>query len=328
MRPPRESGLAGTAQPGPRLAAWAARRPPTRRHPRRRPARERAAGELGLLRAARGAGCARRRPGARGRPRCPSPRPGAEQREAAQAAAGPAAARRPREAAERAPEGVSLGLDGRRRSGVAPRLLTGGEESRNPGDPGRTAEMPQTDTTAILETVSSGRGEGRRSGGTAAGGGEATRGKGCLREGAGTAGEGGEGKPEGERAPEGGGRGAGGAGPSAGKGRRAGRGRREEPAGRVTWGRYKRPKLKREEDLAGLAAKHSGLLLAFLTRLGRTENSGEKVVHPHCTAGETEGRGGGGAVSGWDGNPVARRNLNPGRRLCLQLAGPPCPLAQ
>ncbi|XP_054575910.1 serine/arginine repetitive matrix protein 1-like [Eptesicus fuscus] len=149
----RPRGRAGSpAQPSPRLAAWAARRPPTRRHPRRRPTRGRTAGELGLLRAVRGAECARRRPGARGRPRCPSPRPGAEQREAAQAAAGPAAARRPREAAERAPEGLGLGLDGRRRSGVAPRLLTGGEESRNPGDPGRTAEMPQTDTTAILET--------------------------------------------------------------------------------------------------------------------------------------------------------------------------------
>lgn len=40
--------------------------------------------------------------------------------------------------------------------------------------------MPQTDTAAILETVSSGRGEGRRGGGTAAGGGEASRGNGCL----------------------------------------------------------------------------------------------------------------------------------------------------
>lgn len=29
----------------------------------------------------------------------------------------------------------------------------GGEESRDPGAPGRTAEMPQTDTAAILETV-------------------------------------------------------------------------------------------------------------------------------------------------------------------------------
>lgn len=31
-------------------------------------------------------------------------------------------------------------------------IYAGADESRNPGDPGRTAEMPQTDTTAILET--------------------------------------------------------------------------------------------------------------------------------------------------------------------------------
>lgn len=292
--PPREERArrhnpARGSRPGP-LAA----RPP-RRHPRRRPTRGQTAGELGLLRAVRGAECARRRPGARGRPRCPSPRPGAEQREAAQAAAGPAAARRPREAAERAPEGLSLGLDGRRRSGVGPRLLTGGEESRNPGDPGRTAEMPQTDTTAILETVSSGRGEGRRSGGTAAGGGEASRGKGRLGEGAGTAWEGGEGEREGERAREGGGGGAGAAGPSAGKGRRAGRDQREEPAGRVTWGRYKRPKLKWEEDLVGLEANSSGLLLAFLTRLSQTDTREGRWCIPITQLGKLRA----GAWVGW-----------------------------
>lgn len=200
--PPRESGLAGTAQPeAPRPGPLAARPPagfpglgPAGGR-RRRWARESLAG--GRL-TGRGAGGAGRRPGARGRPRRPSPRPGAEQREAAQAATGPAAARRPREAAERAPERLSLGLDGQGRSPVAPRLLTGGEESRDPGAPGRTAEMPQTDTAAILETVSSGRGEGRRGGGTAAGGGEASRGNGCLGEGAGTAWEGGEGEGEGE----------------------------------------------------------------------------------------------------------------------------------
>lgn len=88
---------------------------------------------------------------------------------------------------------------------MASRLLTGEEESRDTRIPGRTAEMPQTDTAAILETVSSGRGEGRRGGGTAAGGGEASRRNGCLEEGAATAREGGEGEEERERVREGGG---------------------------------------------------------------------------------------------------------------------------
>ncbi|XP_035308899.1 translation initiation factor IF-2-like [Cricetulus griseus] len=89
----------------------------------------------------------------RGGAAAPSPRPGAEQREAAQAATGPAAARRPREAPKETPGRLSLRLGSWERPGEAPRLLTWGEDSRDPGGPGRTAEMPQTDTAAILETT-------------------------------------------------------------------------------------------------------------------------------------------------------------------------------
>lgn len=141
-----------------------------------------------------------------------------------------------------------------------------GEKSRDPRTPDRTAEMPQTDTAAILETVSSGRGEGRRGGGTATGGGEASRGNGRLGEGAGTAWEGGERKEGGKGSAGGGGRGAGRTEPRVGKGRRAGLVSGEERAGRVTWGWYKRPKPKWEEDLMGLEASDWGLLLSFLTR--------------------------------------------------------------
>lgn len=58
-------------------------------------------------------------------------------------------------------------------------------------------------------------------------------------------------------------------GPGAGKGRRAGGGgeRLREKSRRVTWGRYKRPKLNWEGDLVGLE-NNSGLFLAF-TRLGQ-----------------------------------------------------------
>lgn len=111
-RPRGRAGLPARQSPARGSAAWAARRLPTRRLPRLGPARRRAAGTLGRRRADRGAGEAGRRPGARGRPWRPSPRPGAEQREAAQAATGPAASCRPREAAERAPERLSLGFDG------------------------------------------------------------------------------------------------------------------------------------------------------------------------------------------------------------------------
>ncbi|XP_031805115.1 uncharacterized protein LOC116420968 [Sarcophilus harrisii] len=105
------------------------------------PARGEAAGEAG------------RRLGARGRPRRPGPRPGAEQREAAQAATGPAAARGPRGAARWLPRQLSRGLGGGRRHRVPPQLLTEAVKSLDPGAPGRTAEMPQTDTAAILETT-------------------------------------------------------------------------------------------------------------------------------------------------------------------------------
>lgn len=121
------------------------------------------------------------------------------------------------------------------------------------------------------------------------------RGKGRLGEGAGTAREGGDGGREGERAREGGGRGAGVAGPSAGKGRRAGRDPREEPAGRVTWGRYKRPKLKWEEGPVGLEASSSGLLLAFLTRLCRPETRERRWCVPITQLGRLRA----GARAGW-----------------------------
>lgn len=171
--PPRESGLA--TQPARGSAAW--RSPPATAGSRSGASRPAGRGDGGGRRARAGGGAGpgrenRAPAGREGAAAAPSPRPGAEQQEAAQAAAGPAAARRPREAAEWAQERLSLGLGGWGWPGVAPRALTGWGDSRDPGAPGRTAEMPQTDTAAILETVSSGRGEGRRGGGTAAGGGE------------------------------------------------------------------------------------------------------------------------------------------------------------
>nr|XP_038950869.1 dynein assembly factor 3, axonemal homolog [Rattus norvegicus] len=146
--PPRESGRARTAAPG--SAAWLLS------------AREPQLPEWAAGGARAAAGCGRE-PGGRhgpgrgvgreGAAAAPSPRPGAEQREAAQAAAGPAAARRPREAPKQTPGRPSLRLGSWARPGAAPRPLTWGEDSRDPGGPGRTAEMPQTDTAAILETL-------------------------------------------------------------------------------------------------------------------------------------------------------------------------------
>ena len=162
--------------------------------------------------------------------------------------------------------------------------------------------MPQTDTAAILETVSYGRGEGRRGGGTAAGGGEASRGNGCLGEGAGTAQERGEREGEEGAAREGDGRGAGRAGPRAGKGRRAGRGRREEPAGRITWGRYKRPKPKREEDWKRPAAGGacSPLYRGWAGRIAGAGGAAASPLHSWGSGGPRRG----GEASVRRGNPV------------------------
>lgn len=90
-----------------------------------------------------GAGGAGRRPGARGRPRRPSPRPGAEQREAAQAAAGPATARQPREAAELARSGSASGPTAGDGRGWPLGYLPGGRRARIPGARGGPRRCPK-----------------------------------------------------------------------------------------------------------------------------------------------------------------------------------------
>ncbi|XP_075840750.1 uncharacterized protein LOC142857018 [Microtus pennsylvanicus] len=167
----RALGTARSARPAPGAAGGRRARPrgragepaqqPQAPRPGRRPpvsagSRSGPPAERGTAKRRRGPGGRVARAGPRSRTRGggrgASPRPGAEQREAAQAAAGPAAARRPCEAPDETPGQLSLGLGSWERPGEAPRPLTWGEDSRDPGGPGRTAEMPQTDTAAILET--------------------------------------------------------------------------------------------------------------------------------------------------------------------------------
>lgn len=264
--------------------------------------------------------------GREGAAAAPSPRPGAEQREAAQAAAGPAAARRPCEAPDETPGQLSLGLGSWERPGEAPRLLTWGEDSRDPGGPGRTAEMPQTDTAAILETVSSDWGEGRPGGGTAAGGGERREGT-AAWGGSWNSLRGREGRSRGAR--EEGRPVAGRAGLSpAGAGGRGGRGG-GRAAGRVTWGGYKRPKPDWERELAGLEANSWGRPSSYHPVLRSGGWRGQKrKVHPDDITRETWGPalgwGGFGAspkpVARWLGGPRARGVCFQSRALALARA--------
>uniref|UniRef100_A0A8I3WVY7 Uncharacterized protein n=1 Tax=Callithrix jacchus TaxID=9483 RepID=A0A8I3WVY7_CALJA len=120
-------------------AAWAARRPPTCRLPQGGPG-------------TRAAGGGSRAPGGRARR-------GGHGAPARGLAQNSKRQRRPRRGLQRPADparqrsGPWSGSASGWAAGAAPRLLTGRKESRDPGAPGRTAEMPQTDTAAILETA-------------------------------------------------------------------------------------------------------------------------------------------------------------------------------
>ncbi|XP_073075375.1 uncharacterized protein [Manis javanica] len=153
----RRGAASGREQPSPRLPPRPGPSPPARRLPGPGPGPgggRAAAGQRAQERQRRRGGGSRAPAGREGAAAAPQP-------EAWRRAAGGGAGRggacngppTPRGGGA-GPERLRLRPDGRGRPGVAPRLLTGGEESQDPGGPGRTAEMPQTDTAAILETVS------------------------------------------------------------------------------------------------------------------------------------------------------------------------------
>lgn len=151
--------------------------------------------------------------------------------------------------------------------------------------------MPQTDTAAILETVSSDWGEGRPGGGTAAGGGERREGTaawgGSWNSLRGREGRSGGAREEGSRYLE----------ERAGRRQGPGGGAAEEgrAAGRVTWSGYKRPTPEWERELAGLEANSWGRPSSsscFHRRVARPEAEGAPGLHSPGNLGQALGWGG------------------------------------